>query len=58
MLIVLGDIVGEVFSNLGRQRSSYERRGSVSEMEFVCRGLFELTVLRVEDICTCQVFGS
>jgi hypothetical protein len=58
MPIVLGDIAGDVFSNLEWQRSSYDRRGCVSEVEFVCRELFELTELRAEDICICQVFGS
>jgi hypothetical protein len=58
MSIVLGDIVGDVLSNLRWQSSSYERGGSVSEVEFVSRGLFEEAVLWVEDTCTCQVFGS
>jgi hypothetical protein len=55
---VLGDIVGDVLSNLRWQSSSYERGVGVCEVEFGSRGLFEGAVLWVEDTCICQVFGS
>jgi hypothetical protein len=58
MHIALGDIVGVVLSHLEWQSCSYERSGSVSEVEFACMGLFKLAVLWVGDICTRQVFRS